>query len=72
MAPTTTIEIELNGRKQRVRDGQSVAELVLELGLKPGMVAVELNEGLVTRDRRESTNLHAGDRVELVTIMGGG
>jgi thiamine biosynthesis protein ThiS len=36
------------------------------------MVAVEVNEGLVARDRRESTNLRAGDKVELVTIMGGG
>jgi thiamine biosynthesis protein ThiS len=36
------------------------------------MVAVELNEGLVTRDQRESTSLRAGDKVELVTIMGGG
>ena len=68
----TTIEIELNGRKQSIREGQSVAELVLELGLRPGMVAVEVNEGLVTREQREGTRLRAGDRVELVTIMGGG
>ena len=68
----TTIEIELNGRKQSIREGQSVAELVLELGLRPGMVAVEVNEALVTREQREATNLRAGDKVELVTIMGGG
>jgi thiamine biosynthesis protein ThiS len=36
------------------------------------MVAVEVNESLVPRERRESTHLRAGDRVELVTIMGGG
>lgn len=72
MVQAATIEIELNGRKQRVREGQSVAELVVELGLRPGMVAVEVNEGLVARDRRESTSLRAGDKVELVTIMGGG
>ena len=72
MLQAATIEIELNGRKQRVREGQSVAELVLELGLRPGMVAVEVNESLVPRERRESTCLRAGDRVELVTIMGGG
>jgi sulfur carrier protein len=68
----TTIEIELNGRKRAVREGQTVAELVLELGLRPTMVAVEVNESLVPRERRESTSLRAGDKVELVTIMGGG
>jgi sulfur carrier protein len=68
----TTIEIELNGRKREVRDGESVAALIADLGLRPGMVAVELNESLVPRDRRESTPLRAGDKVELVTIMGGG
>lgn len=69
---TTTIAIELNGRRREVRDGQSVAELVAELDLRPGMVAVEVNGSLVTRERRESTILRGGDKVELVTIMGGG
>lgn len=70
--PTTTIEIDLNGRRREVRDGISVAELVAELGLTPEMVAIEVNERLVTRERRASTLLRAGDRVEMVTIMGGG
>ena len=69
---TTTIAIELNGTRREVRDGQSVAELVAELDLRPGMVAVEVNGTLVTRDRRDATALRAGDRVEVVTIMGGG
>jgi sulfur carrier protein len=69
---TTTIGIELNGRRREVRDGESVAELVAELELRPGMVAVEVNGSLVPRDRREATVLRAGDRVEMVTIMGGG
>jgi len=69
---TTTIGIELNGRRREVRDGESVAELVAGLELRPGMVAVEVNGSLVPRDRRETTVLRAGDRVEMVTIMGGG
>ena len=69
---TTTIAIELNGRRREVQGGQSVAELVAELDLRPGMVAVEVNGSLVTRERREATILRAGDRVEMVTIMGGG
>ena len=70
--PTTTIEIELNGRKREVAEGSTVADLVLELGLRPGMVAVEVNEALVPRERRATSRLGSGDRVELVTSMGGG
>jgi len=70
--PTTTIEIELNGRRREVAAGSTVADLVLELGLRPGMVAVEVNQVLVPREGRATSRLGPGDRVELVTIMGGG
>ena len=67
-----TIEIELNGVRREVRAGLSVAELILELGLRPEIVAVEVNQDLVMRDRRAEAHLAAGDRVELVTMVGGG
>ena len=64
--------IQLNGKRFETRDDESVAGLVERLGLRPGMVAVEVNEEVVTRDRRGATLLREGDQVELVTIMGGG
>ena len=64
--------IQLNGRSHETEEGATVAGLVEELGLRPGMVAVEVNEHVVTRDRRESTILRPADEVEVVTIMGGG
>jgi thiamine biosynthesis protein ThiS len=70
--PATKLEIELNGVRREVREGLSVADLVLDLGLRPEIVAVEVNQDLVTRDRRASTILRSGDRVELVTMVGGG
>lgn len=66
------MRIRLNGREHETEDGQSVAGLVLSLGLRPGMVAVEVNERVVTRDRRDATILEPADQVEVVTIMGGG
>jgi sulfur carrier protein len=69
---STSIAIELNGLRREVRDGLSVADLVLELGLRPEIVAVEVNQDLVTRSKRSETKLRAGDRVELVTMVGGG
>jgi thiamine biosynthesis protein ThiS len=69
---STNIAIELNGRRREVAEGLSVADLVLELGLRPEIVAVEVNQDLVTRNKRAATVLRAGDRVELVTMVGGG
>jgi sulfur carrier protein len=66
------MKIQLNGKMHETDDGQSVSGLVTQLGLRPGMVAVEVNEVVVTRDRRDSTLLRPEDKVEVVTIMGGG
>ena len=66
------IEIQLNGEKRAIAQGTSVDALIAELGLRPEVVAVEVNQALVARPRRAATLLAAGDRVELVTLVGGG
>ena len=66
------MQITLNGETRDVESGTTVARLLDELGLPPRQVAVELNRELVTRDRREATVLTTGDRVEVVTLVGGG
>jgi sulfur carrier protein len=66
------IEIQVNGAARPVPEGITVAELVELLGLRPDLVAVERNTQLVRRAERGSTRLCAGDRVELVTLVGGG
>ena len=49
-----------------------MAELVESLGLSAEAVAVERNERLVRRAEHASTRLAEGDRIELVTLVGGG
>lgn len=67
-----TFEIQLNGDPRQVRDGCTVAELVAQLGLEREQVAVELNRGLLPRAEHGTTALTSGDRVEVVTLVGGG
>ena len=67
-----SIEILLNGKPHALAEGQSVADLVTALGLDQAPVAVERNHSLVTRDRRDAVRLEAGDRIEIVTLVGGG
>jgi thiamine biosynthesis protein ThiS len=66
------MKIRLNGEPRDVRQESSVAALVLELGLRPEQVAVELNRELVARARRAEVFLREGDELELVTLVGGG
>jgi len=64
--------ITLNGRNESLESEKTVAELLHKLALAPIRVAVEVNEDLVPRRAFDSTALREGDRVEIVTFVGGG
>lgn len=66
------LEITVNGEAQRVPAGCTVAELVATRGLRPEQVAVELNRAIVPRATHGERALQQGDRVEIVTMVGGG
>ena len=66
------MRIRLNGDERDVPDGTTVAGLLDQLGLPPEQVAVELNQELVARALRDRTPLSEGDRLEVVTLVGGG
>ena len=67
-----SIEVVINGETRTVVQGTTVATLIVELGLGDRRVAVERNREVVPRAEHASTVLADGDRVELVTFVGGG
>lgn len=72
MRTQPTIRIDLNGTPREVQVGATVAEVVADLGLRPEVVATEVNRALVRRADREGRTLVDGDAVEVVTLVGGG
>jgi sulfur carrier protein len=62
----------INGESREVDDGMTVAALVQTLGMTAPHVAVELNLEVVPRARHGETPLREGDRLEIVTLVGGG
>ena len=66
------IDVVINGQGRAIADGTTIAALIEELGLGDRRVAVERNREVVPRAQHTSTILAAGDRVELVTFVGGG
>lgn len=66
------IDVVINGQARTIAEGTTIAGLIAELGLGDRRVAVERNREVVPRAEHATTALAAGDRVELVTFVGGG
>ena len=66
------MQITLNGKPDTVGDTATVADLLERLELAPVRVAVEINEDLVPRKTFGETRIQDGDRIEIVTFVGGG
>lgn len=66
------MQIQVNGEPREVEAGMSVAELLKQMELDPRYLAVERNLELVPRAEHAQTPLADGDRLEVVTLVGGG
>ena len=66
------MRIIINGDAETIDDDAAISDLLDKFGLAPQRVAVEVNEALVPRAGFLETSLHEGDRVEIVTLVGGG
>lgn len=66
------MQITLNGQPHSSPEGTTVAELLGKLDLEPIRVAVEINEDLVPRKTFDERIVQDGDRIEVVTFVGGG
>jgi len=66
------MNIQVNGQGREIAAGSTVASLLGELGVTQPHVAVEVNLEVVPRAEHRETILSDGDRVEVVTLVGGG
>jgi thiamine biosynthesis protein ThiS len=66
------VEIVINGQSRGVAEGLTVAELLEELNLADKHVAVEVNLELVPHQQHTGRKLAASDKLEIVTLVGGG
>jgi thiamine biosynthesis protein ThiS len=66
------MKVFVNGEPRDVADGATVEALLAALGVDRRRIAVEKNREIVPRAEHATTPLVAGDRVEIVTMVGGG
>ncbi|HIK37628.1 MAG: sulfur carrier protein ThiS [Geminocystis sp.] len=66
------ITITVNGESQTCQENLSLPRLLESLGYNPRLVAVEYNGEILHRQDWEKTIIKQGDKLEVVTIVGGG
>jgi sulfur carrier protein len=66
------MRVQVNGDPLEVPDGCTVAALLERVRLDPARVAVERNQDVVPRKTYSTETLSEGDRVEIVSFVGGG
>lgn len=66
------MNLHINGEPREVADGCTIAALLELLEVRMKGVAVERNLQVVPRAEHPTTVLEEGDRVEVVTLVGGG
>lgn len=69
---TNKINIQVNGETQACEAATPLPELLAQLQLNPRLIAVEYNGEILHRQYWDNTNMQSGDRLEIVTIVGGG
>jgi sulfur carrier protein len=67
-----TIQIQVNGEERGCRIDATVGDLLRELAIKTERVAVELNLEILDRKEFDQRSLKQGDRVEILSFIGGG
>jgi sulfur carrier protein len=69
---TEQITIQVNGQPCTCYPDTPLPQILEKLGLNPRLVVVEYNGEIIQRQDWEQTQLKTGDRLEVVTIVGGG
>jgi sulfur carrier protein len=66
------MRLKINGEEIDIRKAVTISELIGELKITPGRVAVEVNLFVVKKAEYETFRLKDGDAVEIVNFVGGG
>jgi sulfur carrier protein len=66
------IEIEFNGEKLQVPAGVTIDELLSQAKIERRFCAVESNQEIIAKNQYATHQVQAGDKIEVVTLVGGG
>ncbi|MGD1912551.1 MAG: sulfur carrier protein ThiS [Rivularia sp. (in: cyanobacteria)] len=67
-----SLKLQVNGEIRSCFEETTLPDLLVQLGYNPRLVAVEYNGEILHRQYWEQTKIQQNDRLEIVTIVGGG
>lgn len=70
--PNDTLTLTVNGDPVTFAFQMPVTEVITQLNYNPRLVAVEYNGEILHRQHWSETVVKDGDKLEIVTIVGGG
>lgn len=66
------MQVVINGEKKELAEGLTVKELLDKSGIVTNQVAVEVNLNIVSKAEFDKCTLKQGDKVEIISFVGGG
>lgn len=66
------MHVQVNGESRQVREESKVTDLLRDLQLNVERVAVEINLEILDRRDFDARTLEEGDRIEIMSFIGGG
>lgn len=66
------MQIQVNGEERETASESTVADLLAALDVRGDQIAVELNLEILDRGEFPTRALREGDRVEIISFIGGG
>ena len=70
VSTSTTLTITVNGESRTIQLGATVIDLLEEIGLSSGRVAIERNLEILPRDQWPTTQVQPNDRYEIGNVEG--
>ncbi|MEM1368142.1 MAG: sulfur carrier protein ThiS [Cyanobacteria bacterium P01_H01_bin.15] len=72
MTASTALTVQVNGKNRTLPSRQMLPEALAVWAFNPRLVVVEYNGEILHRQFWAQTQIDDGDRLEVVTIVGGG
>ncbi len=66
------VQITVNGKKEQIKEGTTVLEVLKSKNIRPEIVAVEINGEIIDREEYTTMKLRRGDELEYLHYMAGG
>ena len=66
------MDITVNNTTRTIAANSTIAELLQQMQLDISRIAIEHNGNILSREQVAATVLHEGDKLEIVSFVGGG